>query len=251
MPDNRPSIPVAIKREVLLESRHHCAVCCNPLPLEQAHIIPWNKVRVHNLTNLIALCANCHSRADNEKWGVKTLQNYKTIPCILARKSNVPDGTDAHLVQLIELLVAKTVAEMLERSGEFASMVAAYTKSPGQVKVESVKPANSCNVVIQLPPTAGQRLIRGFEEKDPMLRSFLDDIDVLSVRSVPESERVATLNAESEISRREHAETRSSVNSTDLTFLTNAPGQTLRDRFGVLLRTDTRYFDCLVGYFFI
>ncbi len=25
----------------------------------------------------------------------------------------------------------------------------------------------------------------------------------------------------------------------------------MRDRFGILLRDDTRYFDCLVGYFFI
>jgi hypothetical protein len=39
--------------------------------------------------------------------------------------------------------------------------------------------------------------------------------------------------------------------SSDLTFLTNEPGNTLRDRFGVLLGTDTRKFDCLVGYFFI
>ena len=39
--------------------------------------------------------------------------------------------------------------------------------------------------------------------------------------------------------------------STDLTFITNEPGHTLRERFGVLLRDDTRYFDCLVGYFFI
>ena len=39
--------------------------------------------------------------------------------------------------------------------------------------------------------------------------------------------------------------------STDLTFITNEPGHNLRDRFGILLRDDTRYFDCLVGYFFI
>ncbi len=39
--------------------------------------------------------------------------------------------------------------------------------------------------------------------------------------------------------------------SSDLTFLTNEPGKTLRDRFGVLLGDDTRLFDCLVGYFFI
>ena len=39
--------------------------------------------------------------------------------------------------------------------------------------------------------------------------------------------------------------------SSDRTFLTNEPGKSLRDRFGVLLGEDTRYFDCLVGYFFI
>jgi len=39
--------------------------------------------------------------------------------------------------------------------------------------------------------------------------------------------------------------------SSDLTFLTNETGKSLRDRFGVLLGEDTRYFDCLVGYFFI
>ena len=39
--------------------------------------------------------------------------------------------------------------------------------------------------------------------------------------------------------------------SSDLTFLTNEPGKSLRDRFGVLLGKDTRCFDCLVGYFFI
>ncbi|MBF0104548.1 MAG: helicase [Deltaproteobacteria bacterium] len=39
--------------------------------------------------------------------------------------------------------------------------------------------------------------------------------------------------------------------STDLTFITNEIGTTLLDRFNVLLKEDTRFFDCLVGYFFI
>jgi hypothetical protein len=38
--------------------------------------------------------------------------------------------------------------------------------------------------------------------------------------------------------------------SSDLTFITNESGETLRDRFEVLLGDDTRFFDCLVGYFF-
>jgi hypothetical protein len=39
--------------------------------------------------------------------------------------------------------------------------------------------------------------------------------------------------------------------SSDLTFITNEQGQHLGDRFGVLLGNDKRFFDCLVGYFFI
>jgi hypothetical protein len=39
--------------------------------------------------------------------------------------------------------------------------------------------------------------------------------------------------------------------STDLTFVTNEPGNNLRDRFNTLLTKDTQLFDCLVGYFYI
>ena len=39
--------------------------------------------------------------------------------------------------------------------------------------------------------------------------------------------------------------------STDLTFVTNEPGNNLRDRFNALLTKDTQFFDCLVGYFYI
>lgn len=39
--------------------------------------------------------------------------------------------------------------------------------------------------------------------------------------------------------------------SSDLTFLTNEPGKALLDRFQALLGTNTRFFDCLVGYFLI
>lgn len=39
--------------------------------------------------------------------------------------------------------------------------------------------------------------------------------------------------------------------SSDLTFLTNEPGKSLLDRFRALLGANTRFFDCLVGYFMI
>ena len=37
----------------------------------------------------------------------------------------------------------------------------------------------------------------------------------------------------------------------DMTFISNEAGRTLRERFAALLNTDTQQFDCLVGYFFI
>jgi len=39
--------------------------------------------------------------------------------------------------------------------------------------------------------------------------------------------------------------------SSDLTFITNEGGHSLGDRFSTLLGHNTRFFDCLVGYFFI
>src|SRR2546423_4716386 len=91
MSNDRPAIPIEIRRQVLFEARHHCAVCCNPLPLEQAHIIPWSESHERSVANLVAFCANCRSRADQEKWGVKVLRKYKHDPCILGCKSNAPE----------------------------------------------------------------------------------------------------------------------------------------------------------------
>src|SRR5438874_5167128 len=138
MSNDRPAIPIEIRRQVLFEARHHCAVCCNPLPLEQAHIIPWSESHERSVANLVAFCANCRSRADQEKWGVKVLRKYKHDPCILACKSNAPEGSVAHLTQLVEMLVQKTIGEMVLRSSELASAVGAYTAAPGQGKVISV-----------------------------------------------------------------------------------------------------------------
>ena len=39
--------------------------------------------------------------------------------------------------------------------------------------------------------------------------------------------------------------------SSDLTFITNESGKTLKDRLGLLLANATENFDCLVGYFFL
>ena len=36
----------------------------------------------------------------------------------------------------------------------------------------------------------------------------------------------------------------------DLTFITNEEGKDLLSRFAILIELNTRFFDCLVGYFY-
>jgi hypothetical protein len=79
---NRPPIPAAIRRQVAIESGHRCAADGESGPLEFAHIIPWRRCKRHTPENIICLCANCHQRADLEKWGAKTLRYYKENPWI-------------------------------------------------------------------------------------------------------------------------------------------------------------------------
>ena len=80
---NRPAVPADIQREILVESGYRCAVCGTPCPLELAHIISWHESRKHEAEDLICLCANCHERADKEKWGEKVLREYKQRPWVL------------------------------------------------------------------------------------------------------------------------------------------------------------------------
>ncbi len=240
MSNNRPAIPLEIRREALFEARHHCAVCCNGLPLEQAHVIPWSKSHDHSVANLIALCAGCHARADGEKWGVPVLRKYKENPCILARKSNAPEGTNAHLVQLLEILVKKEVAEMGRRAPELASCLAAYAGRPGEVEVVSVEPANSSKIVLRTTKIASERILAGFKANDPLLAAFVDDFHLLGVHTL-----LPTPSAGARNPTMIH-----SIPIAPKRFLTNQGENTLSKRLEKILPL-TQDFDCLVGYFFI
>ncbi len=66
MPSERPAVPAAMKRAVLIEAGHRCAIpTCRQTPVEIAHIEPWSTVKSHAVENLIALCPTCHTRYDN------------------------------------------------------------------------------------------------------------------------------------------------------------------------------------------
>ena len=75
---SRPHIPEQLKRRVLLEAGHRCAIPpCRYPDVVIHHIIPWAQCKEHKYENLIALCPNCHARADRGEIDRKSLRTYK------------------------------------------------------------------------------------------------------------------------------------------------------------------------------
>jgi len=80
----RPAIPQALKLKVLVEAGHRCAIpTCKQVPVELAHIVPWEKCNEHTFENLIALCPTCHTRFDKGEISKKAMQIYKSNLSIL------------------------------------------------------------------------------------------------------------------------------------------------------------------------
>jgi hypothetical protein len=78
MSKDRTTIPAEIKRRVLVEAGHRCAIpTCRHIDVEIHHIKPWGECESHEYENLIALCPNCHSRADKGEIDKKSLRIYK------------------------------------------------------------------------------------------------------------------------------------------------------------------------------
>jgi hypothetical protein len=78
--EERPAIPADLKRRVLIEAGHRCAIpTCRFPTTEIAHIQPWAKVKEHKYENLIALCPNCHRRAHRGEIDAESLKIYKRI----------------------------------------------------------------------------------------------------------------------------------------------------------------------------
>lgn len=78
MSEDRPTIPSDLKRKILVEAGHRCVIpTCRFPTTEIAHIEPWKRAKEHKYENLIALCPNCHARADKGEIDAKSLKIYK------------------------------------------------------------------------------------------------------------------------------------------------------------------------------
>ncbi|MCZ6751790.1 MAG: HNH endonuclease [Acidobacteria bacterium] len=72
-------IPADIRRAVLLESGHACAIpTCQFPATEFAHIEPFAQVKQHEVSNIVALCPNHHHLFDQKKMiDRKAMKVYK------------------------------------------------------------------------------------------------------------------------------------------------------------------------------
>lgn len=76
----RPAIPAEVRRAVLTESGHRCAIpSCQHVDVDLHHIVPWEECKRHDYSNLIALCPNCHRMAHRGKIDRKSLLIYKNL----------------------------------------------------------------------------------------------------------------------------------------------------------------------------
>ncbi len=75
---SRPKIPAELRRRVLVEAGHRCAIpTCREIDVDVHHIIPWETVRKHDYSNLIALCPKCHRMILRGLIDRKALRMYK------------------------------------------------------------------------------------------------------------------------------------------------------------------------------
>ena len=76
---NRPPIPNELKRAVLVEAGHRCAIPrCGQTEIDIHHIVTWETCKKHEFENLIALCPVCHRRAHKGEIDRKSLREYKS-----------------------------------------------------------------------------------------------------------------------------------------------------------------------------
>ena len=108
-------IPAEIQRAVLLESGHACAIPTCQFPVtEFAHIEPFEKVRKHEIANIVALCPNHHDLFDKKKTiDRKSMKAYKTKLQLLNKRYT------KYELRLLTILADKPV---VLASGEIETM---------------------------------------------------------------------------------------------------------------------------------
>ena len=105
-----------------------------------------------------------------------TLQKYKQYPCALQLMQT--PLMSAEQKALVDMIISVSADNMTEKERlRLASIVAAYAGVQfSAVSVISVTAANSSRVRVELPKSAKDRLLSGFQARDPRLFEFFNEL---------------------------------------------------------------------------
>lgn len=123
----RPSIPAELKRQVLVEAGHRCAIpTCKQTEIDIHHIVPWETCKEHAFDNLIALCPNCHRRVHNGDIDRKSLVTYKRSLSQTVHHGIVTSGT-------VTLDRAEGELHVLTAGGNFTITTSGWTSGAQKI----------------------------------------------------------------------------------------------------------------------
>src|SRR5262249_25707136 len=81
------AVPLDVRQQVLVEAGFRCAVptCRTILALDLHHIVELSKGGQHDVSNLIALCANCHALYHRGTITLAAMMHWKGVLVSLSR----------------------------------------------------------------------------------------------------------------------------------------------------------------------
>lgn len=181
---SRPSIPIDIQRDLMVECGHRCCVCGENLSLEKAHIIAWSVTKDHSFENLLVLCSLCHTRSHDEAWDEKTLRKFKEKPWV-TRYKGVPENVGSRKVVTLKLDTTLDAFEG-DKDRVLAALAAVIDASPKDVYTLSIE-QGSVLLTASIPADAATRILLS-PEAHTELRELLKPIRLISITSDGEAE---------------------------------------------------------------
>ena len=135
--------PVAVRRELLVECGHQCAICESDAPLNFHHIIEWAELRHHDPKHMLAICGSCHDKIRIGQIDTKSQRQHKAkLTEIFAKLKKLEDAVGGIRPQNSNDWPT-AVGEFALRNVEFA-IVHTPADRPGREYVLPV--ANGCLV---------------------------------------------------------------------------------------------------------
>jgi uncharacterized protein len=177
MPEDRPAIPADIRRKILTESGHRCAVCGREIALDIAHIVLWSVVKEHKADNLVCLCATCHRISHKDKWDRKTLLWYKSNPWVNRQRTAVSQNAQLEITLDIDL----QNFDQLQRENLRETLAIITDISPNLVNIKAVI-KNSILAIIEMPRDGVEIFVNAYKNRGEYLSEVLAPFKIIEAK---------------------------------------------------------------------